>query len=104
MLIYVTCVLRRKSPVLPPVLEDVQPTTTIVSPVRVEESHSNDASPITHRDEDMEENPQHSNSGNIVDQQVGSEDTISEHEDADEASNLPPPGNNETSTFGNIAT
>ncbi|XP_058777297.1 uncharacterized protein LOC131651646 [Vicia villosa] len=52
----------------------------------------------------MEENPQHSNSGNIVEQPTRSEDTISEHENMDEASSLPPPSNNETSAFGTIVT
>ncbi|XP_058726626.1 nucleolin 2-like [Vicia villosa] len=95
---------RRKSHILSPVLEDVNPIATIVPTVHAEESHSNDASPPTHQDKDMEENPQCSNSGNVVEQPTGSEDIISEHEAADETSNLPTPSNNETSTFGTIVT
>ncbi|XP_058764108.1 uncharacterized protein LOC131637531 [Vicia villosa] len=91
---------RRKSPALSTVLEDVHPIATIVPTVHTEESHSNDASPPTHQDKDMEENPQCSNSGNVVEQPTGSEDTISEHEAADEASNFPVPDKNETLTFG----
>ncbi|XP_058775606.1 uncharacterized protein LOC131649879 [Vicia villosa] len=95
---------QHKSHVLSPVLEDTQPLATIMLTASAEESHSNDESPPIHQDENMEGNPQCSNSGNAAGQPTGSEDTISEQDAAEETSKLPTPGSHETSNLGTIIT
>ncbi|XP_058726304.1 uncharacterized protein LOC131597636 [Vicia villosa] len=74
------------------------------SPLKAAKSHSNDESPPIHQDENIEENPQCSNSSNAAGNPIGSEDTISEQDVVEETSKLPTPGSHENSNLGSIVT
>ncbi|XP_058741520.1 uncharacterized protein LOC131613900 [Vicia villosa] len=78
--------LQGKSHVLSPVVEDAQPLATIIPSTAVEESHSTDDSPPTHKSEKA--NQQCSGSNNAAGHPTGSKDTLSKQDVMEETSKL----------------
>ncbi|XP_058763040.1 uncharacterized protein LOC131636449 [Vicia villosa] len=91
-----------KSHVLWPFVEDAQPLATIIPTMPVEESHSTDDSPPTHKSGNMGADRQCSSSNNAAGHLTGSEDTVSEQDAMEETSKLATAGPHETSPFGTI--
>ncbi|XP_058732890.1 uncharacterized protein LOC131604470 [Vicia villosa] len=94
--------LQDKSCALSPVVEDAQSLATIIPTMLVEESHSTDDSPPTHKSENMGADRQCSGSNNAAGHPTGSEDTVSEQDAMEETSKLATVGPHETSPFGTI--
>ncbi|XP_058758660.1 uncharacterized protein LOC131631918 [Vicia villosa] len=78
--------LQGKSHVLSPVVEDAQPLATIIPSIALEESHSTDDSPPTHKSKKVDQ--QCSGSHNAAGHPTGSEDSLSEQDVMEETSKL----------------